>query len=416
MLIFLQRNLAWMLLAVALAASLWVVVTTQQNPDVVEVFQSIQVGARNQPPELVLRSEIPTVALTVAAPRDVWQELRPAKFQATVDLSRLGPGLQEVPVVVQTVDPRARIEDVTPARVLVHLEPEVRREVPARANVTGTLPSGYERQAPRLTPEVVVARGPRSLVDQVVAVVAEVDLSGVTASISQPYKVVPQNASGERIDRVSLSSENVLVDVRVDRQRATRTLPVAPQSDGAVAPGYQIAGLRAAPSSVTVEGLPETVDRLEYVQTQPLELRNATGDVQGNVSLQVPEGVRLVRGGDVAVTVFVSPVQGSKVIEVAPALEQVPGGMRASLSPPSVRLTLEGPMPQLTALAPSDVKITVNAAGLTAGTHRLRPQIELPTLVRRQNTDPEQVEVRLQSIETPTPVPTPLATRTPAAP
>jgi YbbR domain-containing protein len=416
MLIFLQRNLAWMLLAAALATSLWVVVTTAQNPDVSQVFQSIQVNAENRPPDLVLRTEIPTVALTVAAPRDAWQELRPANFRATVDLSGLGPGLQEVPVAVRTVDPRARIEEVSPVRVPVHLEPEVRREVPVRANVIGTLPSGYERQAPRLTPDVVVVRGPRSLVEQVVAVVADVDITGVTASISQPYRVVPQNANSERIDRLSLSSENVLVDVRVDRLRANKTVPVAPQSDGAVAPGYQVAGLRAAPSSVTVEGLPETVDRLDVVPTQPLELHNATGDVQGNVSLLLPEGVRLIRGSDVAVTVFVSPIQGSKVIEVAPTLEQPPATMRASTSPPSVRLTLEGPMPQLNALAPADVRITVNAAGLTAGTHRLQPRIVLPELVRLQRSEPELVEVRLQSVDTPTPAPTPQTTRTPTAP
>src|SRR5688572_19443663 len=130
MLIFLQRNLAWMLLAVALATALWVVVTTQQNPDVIDPWESIPVEARNLPTDLVLRSEIPAVRLAVAAPRDVQQELRKAKFQAWVDLARLGPGLQEVPIQVSTVEPRARIEDVVPARALVHLERVRRKEIP----------------------------------------------------------------------------------------------------------------------------------------------------------------------------------------------------------------------------------------------------------------------------------------------
>src|SRR5215475_9351025 len=110
-----------MLLAVVLASALWVVVTTQQNPDIVDVFQAIQVETRNKPDDLVLRNEIPTVRVTVAAPRDVWPDLRPAKFQATIDLSRLGPGLQQVPIQIQTVDNRARIEEVNPTQVLVHL-------------------------------------------------------------------------------------------------------------------------------------------------------------------------------------------------------------------------------------------------------------------------------------------------------
>jgi hypothetical protein len=81
-----------------------------------------------------------------------------------------------------------------------------------------------------------------------------------------------------------------------------------------------------------------------------------------------------------------------------------------------VRLTLEGPMPQLNALAPADVRITVNAAGLTAGTHRLQPRIVLPELVRLQRSEPELVEVRLHPVDTPTPAPTPQTTRTPTTP
>ena len=41
MLVFLQRNLVWMLLSLALSATLWTVVTTQQNPDVSDVFPKV---------------------------------------------------------------------------------------------------------------------------------------------------------------------------------------------------------------------------------------------------------------------------------------------------------------------------------------------------------------------------------------
>jgi YbbR domain-containing protein len=424
MLIFLQRNLAWMVLAVALATSLWVVVTTQQNPDEVDFFEAIPVEPRNQPTGLVLRSEIPPIRLRVAAPRDVWQELRKAKFQATVDLARLGPGLQEVPIQVNTVESRARIEDVVPARALVHLERVRTKEVPVKVNRIGEPPTGFRAGTPRLTPELVVASGPESLIEQVVAAVADVDLANATASISQVARVSPQNGSGERVDRITLSSENVLVEVRIDQERANKTVPVQPQTAGSIAPGYWIAGLRADPSSVTIEGLPAALDGITLVPTRPVELNNATGDVSSSVELQLPEGVRLTRAQPVTVQVFVSPVEGSKVVEIAPTVKDVGAGLRSSISPAAVRLTVIGPMPILSGLGPREVQVSVNAAGLTPGTHQIRPQIELPPApsgsspLRVQQTEPERVELRIQAIEpTPTPPPaTPAPTRTATTP
>ena len=110
MLIFLQRNLAWMLLAFALATALWVVVTTQQNPDVVDPWESIPVEARNLPTGRVLRSEIPAVQLMVAAPRDVQQEL--AALEAR-DLDRVVIGLaaQALEHVVQVAVLEPQLHD-----------------------------------------------------------------------------------------------------------------------------------------------------------------------------------------------------------------------------------------------------------------------------------------------------------------
>ncbi|HEV8635824.1 MAG TPA: CdaR family protein [Chloroflexota bacterium] len=418
MLIFLQRNLAWMLLAIALATALWIVVTTQQNPDVVDVFQAIQVETRNKPEDLVLRNEVPTVQVTVAAPRDVMQDLRPAKFQATIDLSRLGPGLQQVPIRVQTVDPRARIEEINPQQVLVHLEKVEHKSVPTRAKLTAELPTGYRHGAAKVTPENVVATGPESLVGQVVAVVAEVDLTGLTASVSQTYRASPQNANGERIDRISLSSENLLVELRIDQEKMVKTVPIAPQITGAVAPGYQPVGFRAEPTAITVEGDPAAVEALGYAPTRPVDLKNATGDVSVNAELQLPPGVRLTVPQPIVVRVFVSPVEGSKAVEIAPTIQGLGAGLRATVSPPAVRLTVKGPMPVLTALGPSEAKVVVDAAGLTPGVHQLPPRVEVPALVRLQSVDPERVELRIVAVEptataVPPPSPTPSPTRAP---
>lgn len=412
--VFLRRNLAWMVLAFALAASLWGFVTTQQNPDVLDVFQAIPVEVRNLPADLTVRSEIQPVRVTVSAPRDIWQELRPAKFQASVDLSRVGPGLQEIPVTVQTVDTRARVEDITPAKALIHLEPIRRKDVPTRTRFIGEVPAGYQVGQPKVTPETVTVTGPQSLVDQVVAVVAEVSLVGATASLNQVHKAIPFDGRGDRVDRVAISSENLLVELRIEQERAFKLVPLAPKLTGALSPGYQIVELRVDPSAITVEGDPKAIEPVNVLPTTPIELNGATGDVSANASVQLPDGVRLARAQPVVVRVFVSPIESTVTLDVAPTVQDVSPRMRVDIVPTTIRLTLIGPMPVLSTLRARDVTASLSAGGLQSGVHPIRPRIDVPALVRLQQVSPENVELRLSLIE-PTPSPSASPSVTPSA-
>lgn len=410
MLVLLQRNLVWMLLALGLATALWTVVTTSENPDVVDVFQAVPVETRNVPDKLSITNEVPAVNIVVSAPRDAWPELRPAKFQAAVDLARVGPGLQELPIDVKSIDARAKVVDVTPGKAIVRVEQLKRKDVPVRVVTRGELPPGYRAQSPRTQPETIAVNGPASAVDQIVAAVAEVGLDGVTSSINQVYRVTPQSASGEAIDRATIERENVVVEMPIEQDQAFKAVPISPQVRGAPAQGYQVVGIRVDPVTITIEGEPRTIDGVSFVSTQPVDLNNAAGDISANTDLQLAPGVRAVRDQAIIVRVFVAPVEGSKVIEIAPAIQNVAGSMQATINPPAIRLTVAGPMPVLTGLGPRDAKVTVDAAGLTPGSHRLPARIDLPSPLRVQSVEPAQVEVRLVA---PTPTPAPTATATP---
>jgi YbbR domain-containing protein len=412
-LVFLRRNLVWMLLSFVLSLALWTIVTTAQNPDVIDVFPNIPVELANVPPGMIARTEPAPVRITVVAPADVMPTLRAAKFQAVADLSRGAPGLQDVPIEVHSIDSRVRVDDVAPPRTSILLERMARRDVPAKARLTGSQPAGYLVRAPKMTPDTVTVSGPQSLVDQVVGAIAEVGISGVTTSISQVYKIVPQNANGERVDRVTVSPENVLVELAVEQERAFKAVPVTVEVRGAPAAGYQVVGLRVDPTSITIEGDARTVDTVQFVATQPVDLNNAGGDIQTNVELDLPNGIRVARAQQIVVRVFVAPIEGSKVVEVAPTLQNVRQGLNGTVSPSTVRVTVVGPMPVLASIGPRDLPVIVDAAGLGPGNQQVRPRVAVPNLVRLQATQPDQVQVAIVAPPTPTAVPEP--TRTPGA-
>ena len=403
-----------MLLALGLSVSLWTIVTTQQNPDIVDVFQAIPVELRNPPSGLTVRNDVQSIRLVVAAPRDVWPELRPAKFQASVDLSRVGPGVQELPVEVYSIDSRVLVQEVSPQKVIVQLELIRRKEVPVRARILGEVPAGYIVRTPRITPELITVTGPQSLVEQVVDGTVEVSLIGARNSLNQVYKVAPFNSAGERVERVAFTPENVVVEVPIEQERAFKTVPISAQLTGSLAVGYQVVGIRVEPNTLTIEGEPRTIESLNVIQTLPIDLNNATGDVSLNVELSLPNGIRLARTQPVLVRILVAAVVGNKVLDVVATIQNVGDGRRASTSPATVRLTISGPMPALSSLAITDVKVTVDATGLSAGNHALRPRIDVPSLVRVQSLEPDRVNLQIIAIPTPVPTATPVPSPEPS--
>jgi len=397
MLTFLRRNLAWMLLALMLSTGLWLVVTIDQNPTESNWFSSIPVEVKDVPTGLALRADVPPVRVRVSAPRDVWtaRALPAEKLKATVDASTAGPGINQVPVVVTSADSRAKVEEVDPPKADLRLEPIKKKDVPVRVRTAGSVPLGYEASPARVTPSEVTVTGPQGLVEQVSHVLVEVSLDGVRNSISQAYQVTPQTDSGVTVERVTLGTEKVLVEIPIVQELGYKTVPVVPDVRGTVAFGYQIVGVMTDPATTTVAGDPRALGDLTYLQSRPIDVSGAVGDVAVSAEPALPTGVALARSQTLLVRVLVSPVESSKTLEVAPQVKGA-GDHQVTVSPGAVQVTVSGPMPVLTRLRPQDVQVAIDATGLIVGTHNVKPTVSVPSLLKVVGTQPADVAVTVK--------------------
>ena len=400
MLIFLRRNLAWMLLALILSMGLWLIVTIDQNPMESYWFSSIPVEVRDPPAGMALRSEVAPVRVRVSAPRDLWaaRALPAEKFRASVDASTAGPGIAELPVVVTSGDSRAKVEEIDPPKAVVRLEPVKRKDVPVRIRLAGSVPLGYEARPAKVTPQEVTVSGPQGLVEQVSHVFAEVSLDGVRDDVSQLLRVVPYAESGALVERVTLSTERVLVEIPIVQQLGYKTVPVLPQVVGTVAFGYQIVGVMVDPATTTVAGDPRALAEMSYLPTRPVDVSGAVGDVAVSVEPALPTGVALARSQTLFARVLISPVEGSKVVDIAPQVKGS-GDRQVTIHTGSVQVTISGPMPVLARLRPQDVQVTVDVTGVAAGTHNLKPIISLPSLLKLVSLTPNEVAVTVRQAQ-----------------
>lgn len=400
MLATLRQNLAAMVLAVTLSFLLWTVAVSQQNPDRTDLLsQTLTIRPEHLPPELVLWNPLglPEVRVRITAPSDLFIRLRLSSFRAVVDLSGAVPGTRRYPVLVETPDRRVRVVSWDPDQVTLTIEPFTRKDLPVSVSLDSEVPFGYVSREPRVVPKTLTVAGPGSLVDTVTAVTVNLGLANERTTHSAELAPLPRAADGSPVRGVTLAPPRVRVEVPIEQQAAYKAVPVVPAVIGAPRLGYQAIGAAVDPTSVTVVGEPGMVQSLQFVQTEPVDLNGATGDMFQSVKARLPSGVSLVRDQLFTVRIQVAPVAGSQVMRVAPMLANLGERLRATVDPGAIEVRISGPMPALLAVQPRDIRVVADLAQLGSGSYSVPLKVEVPSALSVERIDPERVLVTLGS-------------------
>lgn len=415
MLRHLGQNLRTLLWALVLALAVWVAAVTAADPDQVRTYPTpIKVEVVGQDPGLVINGDAPTeVQVTLRAPQSVWEQLtaNPDSVRAVLDLSGLGAGTHKLNYQIQVDERPVRIVTVNPGSVTITLEPLITRTFQITSTVTGQLAIGYQAGDLSINPTTVVIAGPKSLVDQVDRAGVSVDLNGVRQDIDETAQVNVVDKNGAPITGLTVHPETVHLKMTVSQQGGFRDMSVKVVVRGEVASGYRLTSISVFPPVVTVYSSdPAVVNALPgVVETQPLDLQGTSDNINTRVSLNLPEGVSIVGQQTVLIQAGISPIQSSLTLS-GEKVETVglDSGLSADISPANVDVILSGPLPVLQSLTRQDVRVTVDAAGLTAGSYQLTPKVDiLASNVTVESILPATVEVVIGSgpASTPTPMP-----------
>lgn len=384
-------------LSLALAIAVWFFVVDVENQTRTDFFPGvIPVEAVNVPQGLAVSSlSQPQVRVRISADKDIWNDISVNDFKATVDLSGMKQREATVSVRVSVDRGDVDVDEVDPPQVVVDLEPVVSRLVPVKARLVGTVAPGYSLSESKVSPEEVGISGPASLVNLVDAVVADVNVTNLKLSLEQEFTLTARDAQGGDIDAVNLDQNTAKVSVTIVRQEFSLVYVVNPSVKGNVAPGYRVSAVEANPAFVSVSGPLEVLQSMDVLTTEDIAVDLAQSDVVRSVRLRLPEGARVVGGGEVVVRVRVVPARGESVFTVAVKTNGARPNSVVTLSPLTVSVTVAGDMPSLQALAVDKIAATVNLSDLSSGTHRVVPAVELPAGFALVGVDPPEVVVTI---------------------
>src|SRR3990172_1179588 len=412
MLAWLGKNFRTFLLAFLLAVAVWVSAVTASDPDETLPYPTpVTIEIIGQEPNMLITNDYTKqVEMVLQAPKSVWDQLTASTdtVHAIVDLTNLAAGTHQVPIQFQVRIRPPRIVSTSLETLDIVLEPLKTFSIQVDIELIGTPSIGYELQKLRLDHEDVIVSGPESIVSRVVRVGASLDVSGIKSSLESTLTLKAYDQNGQVVPGVTLSQSAVKATQPVIQKGGYRDLAVKVVVSGKVAENYRLTSLLVNPPVVTVFSSDVSlVDSLPgFVETSELNLEGVAADFETHLDLLIPEGVTLLGEQNVLVQVGISPIEGSLIINERPVtVENLGVGYIATISPVTVDLYLSGPLPMLESLVTSEVIVSVDLTGLTAGTYQLTPTVTIMVVgVRVETILPATVEVVIAR-GTPTPTP-----------
>jgi len=272
-----------------------------------------------------------------------------------------------------------------------------------------TLPFSYEITGnPTLTPPQVTVTGPAEVVQALERAEVNVPLRGARASVNEERAVVLKDAEGNVLTGLTTDPEDVQISIPISQRFNTRDAAVHVVITGTVAPGYWISNINVEPKTVTLLGPPSTLEEIGgFVDTVPVDVTGAAGDIVRRVPLAPPAGVsalneRGVSEGSVEVRITVVPQLSNLRLTLPVEVTGAQTTDTISKSPAFVDVLLSGPLPILNQVNadPKLVRVLVDVTGLDPGPHDLTPTL-ITQEGLRATVVPNTVQIRIERPTTP---------------
>lgn len=182
------------LLAILVAAVIWMFASESRREDVLDRSLTVPVAVLGVPANMVLSgSPDESVKVTVRGPESQVRNLESDTLGATINLSGARPGTLNVPIPTDSINAPRNVEviSIEPATLRVQLELLQRKYVAIRPYLVGSPQPGFVVENIEPRPDNALIVGPASLVEEVSEIPTErVILTGRTATFRETVGVI----------------------------------------------------------------------------------------------------------------------------------------------------------------------------------------------------------------------------------
>lgn len=396
----LYHNWPWKLLALFLALCLWAGLIMQDATLTRDrVFTDVPVSVtgadslRRNSGLIVLSGlddEALTVRLRVDVPQREYNSVTSSYYNPRIDLTRItSTGEQTLKILTTSTTTYGSVESVSPDSITVMVDEYVTNyRVPVSINVIGKYPNGFYGATPTVDPSVVALSGPKSIVDQVVCIYVDFDLSRLTAKSGKVRTALGMrfvDANGEDVDSSLLEVSNAGVVLRTFIVEQTlysmRTLAISDTAlvEGEPASGYRLKSVTLSPSVVKAAGSDSAFDAVQKLTIdKPVDITGVSESFVTSVRVNKPSELSYISADTVTMTVEIEPVTISRTFDGVKLFARgYPDTMNVGLGVKNLSVVLTGPELMLNNLRSANVTAYVDVSGLEAGEYELPVQLHI---------------------------------------
>lgn len=392
---------------IIIAIFLWSFVMSKEDPPQTRSIKNVNVvltniSALERQGLVVMEPQQVTVNVEVSGKKsdlDRFLASSTSNINAYVDLSGYSEGQARVSVITSITNQTGgvTISDVNPKEILFTFERVISRDIPVRINTIGSLPEDYVLGQLEARPQNVTISGPRTWVNEVQQVIAEVDLSNRTSTTTSSYATLVVDDEGNGVRGVT--REPNLVDITIPVYR-TVSLPIELITVNQLPENYSITNINITPSTIKVKGNNDIVN-LQKLETQEIDINSMLDKAAIEVELKLPEGVELLNP-DEKVTViynieetitkeFNIPLADINILSLDNDLEISEEDLGKL-----IRIELRGYKSILEPLRNEDLKISTDLDNLSEGRHDIELSIEEIEGLTIESVTPQPLSITLK--------------------
>ena len=378
-------NLLWLAVSLLLASGVWYIAVTSADPIEQRRFYNRPIQFVPSRTAVMTDAAARSANVTIQGSQTTVSSRRAEDIVVRADLSRLGPGTHNVPLVASVARPetngfRRLVTHTQPSQVTVELESTAAQAKKILVEVSASPPIGFRHDEPIPDIDQVIVSGAASRVSQVVAVRGELDLSASRNPIALDLRLYAVDADGQRVDAVELAPATATVNVKITRRDDIKQIAVRPNIlIGTQPQGYTFYDFSYDPSSLFISGAPDQLEQIaDTLFTEPISLEGHREGFVTTLPVRLPNEELFVMGGDnnITVSIEIVPIIDSRQIDDI-NVEHIGLGAdyTVSIVPTTVSAIVTGPVVQVDALAAADIQVILDLEGLDPGVYDTAPTI-----------------------------------------
>lgn len=388
-------NFGLKILAFFIALFMWLIVVNIDDPVTDKTYTGIPVQVINE--EVVTSAnrtyqivdDTQEVSVTVTAQRSVLNDVKAEDIVAIADMKEMSLGTQ-IPIEVKIEGYKYDSAVSNPRNLQIQIDDEAKNNFPITPTTLGTVREGYVIGELKANPEKVTIRGPKTVIDSINRVVAEVDVSGLSSDTEVEARLVLYDANNNVIDQSllanNLGKEGLTVEVTLHQIKSVKV--ELDTSMVSAAEGYKISEISVEPQEVRISGSKSALARVTEISVPASALTavNLTQRTERSIDISqyLPEDVALVdeNADNVVVTIAVEK-PGAKNFEVSTSsitVNNLDSNLELSYgSVVDLEIQIKGPDATLNTFSIAK-KVSIDLKDYTRpGTYTVPVSVELPS-------------------------------------